>query len=110
MWPSLTVGLLTDMPNPTLTIIFNLSHTPDWPLMPPRRLKEPETKNLIMLQSFIIILREGFESFLLVAVIFSYLRKSGQRHLAPAVYWAIALALAVSGGLGYLLFQMPTGP
>ncbi len=62
-----------------------------------------------MLQSFIIILREGFESFLLVAVIFSYLRKSGQRRLAPAVYWAIALALAVSGGLGYLLFQMQTG-
>jgi len=62
-----------------------------------------------MLQSFIIILREGFESFLLVAVIFSYLRKSGRRHLAPAVYWAIALALAVSGGLGYLLFQMQTG-
>ncbi len=62
-----------------------------------------------MLQSFIIILREGFESFLLVAVIFSYLRKSGQRQLAPAVYWAITLALAVSGALGYLLFQMQTG-
>jgi len=64
---------------------------------------------LVMLQSFIIILREGFESFLLVAVIFSYLRKSGQRQLAPAVYWAIGVALAVSGGLGYLLFQMQTG-
>jgi len=62
-----------------------------------------------MLQSFIIILREGFESFLLVAVIFSYLRKSGQRQLAPAVYWAIGVALGVSGGLGYLLFQMQTG-
>ena len=62
-----------------------------------------------MLQSFIIILREGFESFLLVAVIFSYLRKSGQRQLAPAVYWAIATALGISGGLGYLLFQMQTG-
>ena len=62
-----------------------------------------------MLQSFIIVLREGFESFLLVAVIFSYLRKSGQRQLAPAVYWAITVALAVSGGLGYLLFQMQTG-
>ena len=62
-----------------------------------------------MLQSFIIILREGFESFLLVAVIFSYLRKSGQRQLAPAVYWAITIALAVSGALGYLLFQMQTG-
>jgi high-affinity iron transporter len=62
-----------------------------------------------LLQSFIIILREGFESFLLVAVIFSYLRKSGQRQLAPAVYWAIATALGISGGLGYLLFQMQTG-
>jgi len=62
-----------------------------------------------MLQSFIIILREGFESFLLVAVIFSYLRKSGQRQLTPAVYWAIIVALALSGGLGYLLFQMQTG-
>jgi high-affinity iron transporter len=62
-----------------------------------------------MLQSFIIVLREGFESFLLVAVIFSYLRKSGQRQLAPAVYWAITVALAVSGALGYLLFQMQTG-
>lgn len=62
-----------------------------------------------MLQSFIIILREGFESFLLVAVIFSYLRKSGQRHLAAAVYWAIAIALVVSGGVGYLLYLMQAG-
>ena len=62
-----------------------------------------------MLQSFIIILREGFESFLLVAVIFSYLRKSGQRQMTSAVYSAIAVALAISGGLGYLLFQMQTG-
>jgi high-affinity iron transporter len=61
-----------------------------------------------MLQSFIIVLREGFESFLLVAVILSYLRKSGQRRLAPAVYWAILVALVVSGGLGYLLFRMQT--
>ncbi len=62
-----------------------------------------------MLQSFIIVLREGFESFLLVAVIFSYLRRSGQRQLTSAVYAAIVAALGVSGGLGYLLFQMQTG-
>jgi high-affinity iron transporter len=62
-----------------------------------------------MLQSFIIVLREGFESFLLVAVIFSYLRRSGRRHLAPAVYSAIGVALLLSGGIGYLLFQMQTG-
>lgn len=62
-----------------------------------------------LLQSFIIILREGFESFLLVAVIFSYLRKSGRRQLASAVYSAILIALGLSAGLGYLLFQMQTG-
>lgn len=62
-----------------------------------------------MLQSFIIVLREGFESFLLVAVIFSYLRKSGQRQLVPVVYSGIAVALGLSAGLGYLLFQMQTG-
>ena len=56
-----------------------------------------------MLNSFIIVLREGFESFLLVAVILAYLRKSGQRWLNPSVYVAIALALAASGGIAYLL-------
>jgi high-affinity iron transporter len=64
---------------------------------------------LIMVQSFIIVLREGFESFLLVAVIFSYLRRSGQRQLSSAVYAAIVAAVGLSAGLGYLLFQMQTG-
>jgi high-affinity iron transporter len=48
-------------------------------------------------------MREGFESFLLVAVILAYLRKSEQRWLNSSVYIAIALALAASGGLAYLL-------
>lgn len=56
-----------------------------------------------MLNSFIIVLREGFESFLLVAVILAYLNKSGQRWLNPSVYLAIVVALAASGGLAYLL-------
>lgn len=56
-----------------------------------------------MFNSFIIVLREGFESFLLVAVILAYLRKSGQAWLNSSVYLAIALALAASGGLAYLL-------
>lgn len=56
-----------------------------------------------MLSSFIIMLREGFESFLLVAVILSYLRKAGLRWLSSAVYVAIALGLSASAGLGYVL-------
>jgi high-affinity iron transporter len=56
-----------------------------------------------MFSSFIIILREGFESFLLVAVILSYLRKAGLKWLSSAVYAGIALALSASAGLGYVL-------
>ena len=56
-----------------------------------------------MLHSFIIVLREGFESFLLVAVILAYIKKSGARWLSPAVYVAIAAGLSASAGLGYLL-------
>ena len=56
-----------------------------------------------MLNAFIIVSREGFESFLLVAVILSYLRKSGQRWLNSAVYIAIVVALSASAGLGYVL-------
>src|SRR6266849_3651323 len=56
-----------------------------------------------MLNSFIIVLREGFESFLLVAVILSYLRKAGQKWLSSAVYAAIVLALSASFGLAYVL-------
>jgi len=56
-----------------------------------------------MLNSFIIVMREGFESFLLVAVILAYLRKSEQKWLTSSVYVAIALALAASAGLAYVL-------
>jgi high-affinity iron transporter len=56
-----------------------------------------------MLNSFIIVLREGFESFLLVAVILSYIKKSGAKWLSSAVYIAIAAGLSASAGLGYLL-------
>lgn len=56
-----------------------------------------------MLNSFIIVMREGFESFLLVAVILAYLRKSGQKWLNSSVYVAILLALSTSCALAYLL-------
>lgn len=53
-----------------------------------------------MLNSFIIVLREGFESFLLVAVILAYLRKSGQQWLNSSVYIAIGTARSASARYG----------
>lgn len=58
-----------------------------------------------MLQAFIIVLREGFESFLIVAVIVSYLRKTNQRILLPAVQWGVVLSVLLSGSLGYFILQ-----
>jgi high-affinity iron transporter len=56
-----------------------------------------------MLQALIIVFREGFESFLTVAIIFAYLKKTGRDALRPAVWWGIAIAVIASAGLGYLL-------
>ena len=56
-----------------------------------------------MLNSFIIVFREGFESILLVAVILSFLRKAGQKWLTSAVYVALILGLSTSAALGYVL-------
>lgn len=56
-----------------------------------------------MLQVFVMVLREGFEAFLIVAIMLSYLKSTGQEWLCPAVYAAIAVSILTSGFLGYLL-------
>src|SRR5579872_995727 len=56
-------------------------------------------------QAFIITLREGIEAFLIVAIIFAYLRKTGRLELIHAVRWGIAAALALSAAGGYLLYH-----
>ena len=58
-----------------------------------------------MLEAFIIILREGFEAFLIVAIIFSYLKKTNQHWLKSAVYAAIVSAIAASVFLSWVLRQ-----
>ena len=58
-----------------------------------------------MLQSFIMVLREGFESFLIVAIILSYLRKTGQKKLCSVVYFAVGVSLLASLSLGILLMR-----
>ncbi len=56
-----------------------------------------------MLQSFVIVLREGFEAFLIVFIIFAYLKKVGRIWLLPAVWWGVAASLAASAGMGFVL-------
>ncbi|HXG86948.1 MAG TPA: FTR1 family protein [Vicinamibacterales bacterium] len=55
-----------------------------------------------MLQAFVITFREGLEAFLIVAISLAFLRKSGSRHLVPAVQWGIAVSVVMSIFAGYL--------
>ena len=49
-----------------------------------------------MLEAFVITFREGLEAFLIIAISLAFLRKSGSRHLVPAVQWGIAVSVALS--------------
>src|SRR6266700_1728330 len=49
-----------------------------------------------MLQTFVITLREGVEAALVIAIAVAYLKKIGRLDLMPAVYRALASAVAAS--------------
>src|SRR5262249_50025157 len=59
---------------------------------------------IVMLQAFVITLREGLEAFLIVAISLAYLRKSGRNELVNAVRLGIVVAVALSIGAS-MLFQ-----
>ena len=63
-----------------------------------------------MFSSFVIVIREGFEAFLIVAIVLAYLRKSDQTRLIPAVHWAIVAALAASAVIGWFLYRGANTP
>lgn len=63
-----------------------------------------------MLQALIIVFREGFESFLTVAIIFAYLKKTRRDWLRPAVWWGIGAAVIASVALGYWLRTVSNQP
>jgi high-affinity iron transporter len=56
-----------------------------------------------MLPALIIVFREGFESFLVVAIIFAYLKKTGRDALRPAVWTGIVVSVFASFALGWWL-------
>jgi high-affinity iron transporter len=56
-------------------------------------------------EAFIIVLREGFEAFLIVAITLAYLGRTGRRSLAAAAYAGTGAAVFVSIALGWLLMR-----
>ena len=58
-----------------------------------------------MSQAFLIVLREGIEAFLIVAITYAYLRKTNQNHLLSAVWGGVLGSVLASGLLGFWLWQ-----
>lgn len=56
-----------------------------------------------VLQSFLILLREGVEAMLVVAALVAYLRRSGFADKVRVIWWGGALALVASAGAAWLL-------
>jgi high-affinity iron transporter len=63
-----------------------------------------------VIQAFVIVLREGFEAFLIVAIIFAYFKKTGQEGLLPAVKRGVAASVVLSGLFGWALLQGASEP
>jgi high-affinity iron transporter len=51
-------------------------------------------------EAFLIMLREGFEAALVVAIVFTYLRKIGRGDLAGSVWVGVAGGIALATGIG----------
>lgn len=61
-------------------------------------------------QMLIVTLREGIESFLIVAIAAAYLRKTGRSALLPAVWWGAAASILLSTVLGAFLAEFAVIP
>ena len=56
-----------------------------------------------MLTAFFIMLREGFEAALIVAILYAYLRKVARQDLLPAMWQGIGAAAALSVGASVVI-------
>ncbi|HSP06879.1 MAG TPA: Fe-S-containing protein [Acidobacteriota bacterium] len=60
-----------------------------------------------LFSSLVITLREGIEAALAIGIVLLYLRKTGRRQLAPAVWWGLGLAVLASLAGAWILNHIP---
>src|ERR1700749_4237758 len=73
--------------------------------MPASRSAAREEKD-VMLQAFIITLREGVEAALIVGIVFAYLDKIDRRAIKRTVFYALGLAVAASVGVAIVISHL----
>jgi high-affinity iron transporter len=60
----------------------------------------------LLIQSLLIILREGFEAMLVITALTTYLRRQGSEDQLKVIYYGVGLALLLSLLTAYLLTQV----
>lgn len=63
-----------------------------------------------MLESFLIIFREGLEAFLIIAIMVAYLMNTGKKNLIEPVYWGVGVALLISLTTGWHIAELAQDP
>lgn len=66
----------------------------------------------LVLQSFLILLREGFEAMLVITALVTYLRRQGAQAQIPVIYYGVGIALVASVLTAWVLqsvFQISGG-
>jgi len=56
--------------------------------------------------AFVIALREGIEAALIVSILLAYLRQIGRQDRSTLVWWGAGLAIALSAGIGTVIFAV----
>jgi len=56
-----------------------------------------------MLATFLIMLREGFEAALVIAILYAYLQRTGRRDLLGPMWVGVAAAFVIAGAFGLAL-------
>ena len=59
--------------------------------------RPPGSGSEAFLQSFLIIVREGFEAILVIGAVVAFLLKTGHRERLRSIWWGITLGLVASG-------------
>ena len=60
-----------------------------------------------MIESFLIMLREGIEAALVIGIMLVVLQKTQRRDLEQPVFWGLGLAIIASIGAAYALKHLP---
>ncbi len=63
-----------------------------------------------MFETAIITFREGMEMFLICAIIYAYLTKTGRDHLKEPMYWGVGAAALVSMTTGWHVAELAEDP